>query len=56
MPRPEHYPVKKVIGFDQALLSAIDKWRRRQTPIPTVSEAIRKLLALGLKAKSAGKQ
>jgi hypothetical protein len=56
MPRPELYPVKKVIGFDQALLSAIDKWRRRQTPIPTVSEAIRELLALGLKAKSAGKQ
>ena len=48
-------PVKKVIGFDQAQLSAIDKWRRRQDPIPTVSEAIRKLVAVGLKAKTTEK-
>jgi hypothetical protein len=48
MPRPELYPVKKVIGFDQALLNAIDKWRRRQTPIPTVSDAIRVLLEQAL--------
>jgi hypothetical protein len=51
MPRPELYPVKKVIGFDRAQLSVIEKWRRRQTPIPSVSEAIRKLIAIGLKAK-----
>jgi len=25
--RPELYPVKKVIGFDQAMLEAIDHWR-----------------------------
>jgi hypothetical protein len=56
MPRPELYPVKKVIGFDQAQLSAIDKWRRRQTPIPTVSEAIRKLVAIGLKIRFVEKQ
>ena len=55
MPRPELYPVKKVIGFDQAQLSAIDKWRRRQDPIPSVSEAIRKLVAVGLKAKTTDK-
>jgi hypothetical protein len=48
VPRPELYPVKKVIGFDQALLDAIDNWRRTQAPIPTVSEAIRQLVALGL--------
>lgn len=53
MPRPEIYPVKKVIGFDQKMLDAIDRWRRRQTPIPTVSEAIRQLVELGLKAKTA---
>jgi len=49
MPKPELYPVKKVIGFDPAQLTAIDKWRRRQAPIPSVSEAIRKLITLGLK-------
>ena len=52
MPRPELFPVKKVIGFDQEMLDAIDGWRRRQTPIPSVSEAIRQLVELGLKAKA----
>ena len=55
MPRPELYPVKKVIGFEQTQLSAIDRWRRRQEPIPSVSEAICKLVALGLKAKTTDK-
>ena len=50
MPRPELYPVKKVIGFDRAQLGAIEKWRRHQEPIPTVSEAIRRLVELGLSA------
>ena len=49
--RPELYPVKKVIGFDQSMLDAIDHWRRQQTPIPTVSDAIRALVELGLAAK-----
>lgn len=47
--RPEIYPVKKVIGFDQGMLDAIDDWRRKQKPIPTVSDAIRRLVELGLK-------
>jgi drug/metabolite transporter (DMT)-like permease len=34
----------QAIGFDRAQLSAIDEWRRRQTPIPSVSEAIRLLI------------
>lgn len=42
--RPELYPHKKVIGFDDGLLARIDEWRRKQTPIPTVSDAIRALL------------
>jgi hypothetical protein len=49
--RPELYPIKKVIGFDQAMLDAIDHWRRQQTPIPTVSDAIRALVERGLAAK-----
>ena len=51
MPRPELYPVKKVIGFDEALLKAVDDWRRTRTPIPTVSEAIRQILAKHLRQK-----
>jgi hypothetical protein len=46
--RPEKYPVKKVIGFDQDMLDAIDEWRRQKTPIPTVSDAIRALLQKAL--------
>jgi hypothetical protein len=46
--RPEKYPVKKVIGFDQEMLDAIDEWRRQKTPIPTVSDAIRALLQRAL--------
>jgi hypothetical protein len=48
MPRPELYPVKKVVGFDEAMISAIEKWRRKQTPIPNASEAVRRLVELGL--------
>ena len=49
--RPEIYPIKKVIGFEQEMLDAIDNWRRKQKPIPTVSDAIRRLVELGLKMK-----
>jgi hypothetical protein len=49
--RPELYPIKKVIGFDQEMLDAIEEWRRHQTPIPNVSDAIRALVQLGLAAK-----
>jgi len=32
-------------------VGAIDEWRRRQTDLPSRSEAIRRLVELGLKAK-----
>jgi len=51
MPRPQLFPIKKVIGFDQEMIDAIDKWRTKQKPRPNVSEAIRRLVELGLKAK-----
>ena len=54
MPRPELYPIKKVIGFDQAQLAAIDDWRRRQTPMPSVSEAIRLLIGKALSGSNRG--
>jgi hypothetical protein len=51
MPRPQLFPVKKVVGFDRAMIAAIDKWRRHQPDLPNVSEAIRRLVEIGLKAK-----
>ena len=52
MGRPLLYPVKKVIGFDQEMLDAINKWRTKQKPIPSVSDAIRSLVECGLKVKA----
>lgn len=54
MPRPELYPVKKVVGFTEAMLEAIDKWRAKQRPIPNVSDAIRELVEIGLKGGRSG--
>ena len=51
MARPQLYPVKKVIGFDETMLKAVDDWRRGRTPIPTMSEAIRQILAKHLRQK-----
>ena len=51
MPCPELYPVKKVIGFTSEMLEAVERWRAKQKPIPTVSDAIRRLVELGLKSK-----
>ena len=48
MGRPELYPIKKVIGFDEKMLEAIEKWRAKQKPIPTVSDAIRLLVKSAL--------
>ncbi len=53
MPRPEIYPVKKLVGLTESMLEAIDKWRAKQKPIPNVSDAIRQLIEIGLKAPRA---
>lgn len=44
MARPTLYPIKKVVGFTPEMLAGIDDWRREQSPIPTVSDAIRQIL------------
>jgi hypothetical protein len=49
--RPETYPVKKVIGFSEEMIRSVETWRAKQKPVPNVSEAIRRLVELGLKAK-----
>ena len=49
--RPTAFPIKKVIGFDQETLDAIEAYRREQTPIPNQSEAIRAILTDWLREK-----
>jgi len=49
--RPETHPVKKVIGFSEEMIRLVEKWRAKQKPVPNVSEAIRRLVELGLKSK-----
>jgi hypothetical protein len=48
--RPEIYPVKKLIRIDEDMNDGIERWRKQQTPVPTVTDAIRALIALGLAA------
>jgi hypothetical protein len=49
--RPETHPVKKVIGFTDEMLALVEAWRAKQKPVPNQSEAIRRLVELGLKVK-----
>lgn len=49
MPRPEIYPIKKLVKFSTDMLDAIESWRAKQRPIPNVSDAIRQLIEIGLK-------
>jgi hypothetical protein len=46
--RPRIIAVKKLIGFSEAQLIAINEWRASQTPVPSLTEAIRRLLAIAL--------
>ena len=46
--RPELYPTKKLIGFDDAMLVRIEEWRGQQNPVPNLSDAIRALIEKGL--------
>ena len=38
MSRPELYPVTEIVGFDEGTFAAIEEWRAKQTPIPSISE------------------
>jgi hypothetical protein len=49
--RPETHPVKKVIGFTEEMMAAVESWRAKQRPVPNLSEAIRALVEIGLKAR-----
>ena len=52
--RPETHPVKNVIGFTEEMIDDVERWRAKQKPVPNVSEAIRRLVELGLMAKTKG--
>jgi hypothetical protein len=54
MPRPEPYPVKQLVGFDQAMIDDVEEWRAKQTPIPEMSQAIRRLVGKALSGAKAG--
>jgi hypothetical protein len=49
--RPETHPVKKIIGFGEEMIAAVESWRAKKKPVPNLSEAIRRLVELGLRAK-----
>jgi hypothetical protein len=51
MSRPVTHPVKKWIGFSDAMLAEVERWRVKQKPALNTSQAIRRLLELGLKVK-----
>jgi hypothetical protein len=50
--RPGTHPVKKIIGFTEEMITAVEAWRAKQKPVPNVSEAIRRLVEIGLKTKA----
>jgi hypothetical protein len=50
MPRTEEFPIKFQLGIAEEMDVAINEWRRRQEDLPNRSEAIRRLVELGLSA------
>jgi hypothetical protein len=53
--RPEQYPVKFVLGVSREMDAALSRWRRQQTDVPTRSEAVRRLIEIGLASKPKGR-
>jgi hypothetical protein len=49
--RPETHPVKKILGFTEEMVAAVEIWRAKQKPVPNFSEAVRRLVELGLTLK-----
>jgi hypothetical protein len=47
--RPPTHPIKKVIRFNVELIAAINKWRKKQKPMPNYNEAVRQLIERGLR-------
>ncbi|MGF6309092.1 hypothetical protein ABIB82_002855 [Bradyrhizobium sp. i1.8.4] len=49
--RREAHPIEKIIDFTQEMIDAVESWRAKQKPVPNLSEAIRRLVEIGLKVK-----
>ncbi|WP_342363164.1 hypothetical protein [Terrarubrum flagellatum] len=47
--------IKKVVGFEQPTLDAVDAWRAHLCPLPDQREAIRQLVVLGLASARAAR-
>lgn len=57
MAGPQRRPIKKIVRFDHVVIQAIEDWRARQTPLLSASEAIRRLVEMGLaSAPAAGRR
>lgn len=54
MAKPERYTVKKLVRLEPKLVAEIDKWRAKQPDVPNQTEAIRRLVEIGLKALAKG--
>jgi hypothetical protein len=52
MPKPLKFPIKLLIGFDDAAVKAIDDWRRQQEDLPNRSESVRRLVAVALSTRA----
>jgi hypothetical protein len=48
MAGPERRPIKTIVRLDHAEAQAIEDWRARQRPVPDATEAIRRLIGMGL--------
>lgn len=48
MAKPLRFPNKRLVAFDDETIAAIEAWRKKQSPIPTEPEAIRRLVAQAL--------
>ena len=51
MPKPLKFPIKLLIGFDDAAVKAIDDWRRQQEDLPNRSKSVRRLIAVALSTR-----
>lgn len=48
MAKPLRLPNKKLVAFDDETIGAIEAWRKKQSPIPSEPEAIRRLVKQAL--------
>lgn len=50
MAKPAVHTLTKLVRMSPELIDAVTEWRRRQSQLPSESEAIRRLVEIGLQA------